>query len=173
MSNLAGGTQPNTERPDSASRRQPREIQLEVAGLGEDGMGTARFEDRNVRVKNGLPGESVVAKVLRKRRGVLYTEAFQVFSPSSDRVASACNNFPRCGGCVLHHLDYEAQLKLKEQTLLRALQANNVEPSRVAVPVHGPRLHYRSRRRLLLSSRDVCSWVTPAVAKSVDEPDFE
>ncbi len=89
----------------ATSAKQPREIQVSVAELGDDGLGTGRFEERTVRVKNGLPGESVSTKVLRKRRGILYTEAFSVVTPSSDRRVSACSIFPRCGGCALHHMD--------------------------------------------------------------------
>ena len=101
-----------------------------------------------MRVKNGLPGELVSTKVLKKRRGILYTEAFSVVAASSDRRDSACSVFPRCGGCVLHHLDYRAQLNLKEQTLLRALADFKVTPVSVNAPVYGPRLHYRAKARL-------------------------
>ena len=145
LQNAAGMT---AQVPLVTSAKQPREIQVSISGLGDDGLGTGRFEERTVRVKNGLPGESVSTKVLRKRRGILYTEAFSVVTPSSDRRVSACSVFPRCGGCALHHMDYQAQLKLKEQTLMRALADFQVEPLRVAAPVFGPRLHYRNKARL-------------------------
>ena len=145
LQNAAGTT---AQVPLVTSAKQPREIQVSISGLGDDGLGTGRFEERTVRVKNGLPGESVSTKVLRKRRGILYTEAFSVVTPSSDRRVSACSVFPRCGGCALHHMDYQAQLKLKEQTLMRALADFQVEPLRVAAPVFGPRLHYRNKARL-------------------------
>ncbi|MCZ6620270.1 MAG: hypothetical protein O7E57_19305, partial [Gammaproteobacteria bacterium] len=129
---------------------------MSVSELGDDGLGTGRLEQRGtgrlaqrmVRVKNGLPGESVATKVLRKRRGILYTEAFSILAPSPDRRSSACSIFPRCGGCVLHHVDYQVQLNLKEQTLLNALSETRVEPLRLSAPVYGPRLHYRNKARL-------------------------
>ncbi len=140
--------QPTGGEATLASIKAPREIQVSVTELGDDGLGTGRFEGRTVRVKNGLPGESVTTKVLKKRRGILYTEASSIVEPSSDRRHSACDVFPRCGGCVLHHLDYQAQLKLKEQTLLRALADAQVRPASVSAPVYGPRLHYRAKARL-------------------------
>jgi 23S rRNA (uracil1939-C5)-methyltransferase len=48
----------------------------------------------------------------------------------------------------MQHLDYAAQLELKSQSLLAALEEQGVQPQQVRAPVAGPRLHYRHKARL-------------------------
>ncbi len=130
------------------SRRRIREVDVTVTALGEDGLGEGRFEDRCVRIRNALPGETVTARVLKRRAGVLLAEALEVRDPASLRRAAPCPVFPRCGGCTLQHLEHGAQLRQKEKVLLEALAANGVVPEHVRRPVSGPRLHYRHKARL-------------------------
>ncbi len=131
-----------------ASRRI-REIDVVIEALDADGLGTATYEDRAVRVRNALPGESVHARVLKRRRGTWYAQADSPECGSTDRqMPPPCAFFPRCGGCALQHLAYDAQLKHKESRLLRALEQTGVRPQQVRLPVTGPRLHYRYKARL-------------------------
>lgn len=119
-----------------------------MTALGEDGLGEGRFDDRCLRIRNALPGETVIARVLKRRRGAWLAEAIEVSGPAKQRRPSPCAFFPRCGGCTLQHLDHSAQLKLKEAALLEALAANGVIPRHVRSPASGPRLHYRHKARL-------------------------
>ncbi len=131
-----------------ARRKPPREVEVDVETLGGDGYGGARVGERALRVKNGLPGERVVAKVLKRRRGEWLSEAVTVLGPAAaQRIVPACPAFPRCGGCALQHLDYHAQLELKEAELLRALEENGVVPEKVLPATCGPRFGYRTKAR--------------------------
>lgn len=131
------------------TRRVPKEVQFTVESLDSDGHGLGWCNDRRVKAKNALPGETVTMKVLKKRGGTWFGEAA---SPSSGgsamRVEPACDYFPRCGGCAMQHLDYHAQLQLKQAQLADALAAVAVQPARFNPPVHGPRLGYRTKARL-------------------------
>lgn len=125
----------------------PREVELKVTGIGEDGHGTGLHGERGVRIKNGLPGETVTARVLRRRAGEWLTEAITIEAPASERQSPPCRYFPRCGGCVVQHLEYSAQLSLKEAGLREALHAEHVPVPAFEAPVHGPRFHYRTKAR--------------------------
>jgi 23S rRNA (uracil1939-C5)-methyltransferase len=48
----------------------------------------------------------------------------------------------------MQHIDYDAQLRLKEQALLNELEKHAVTAGLVRSPVSGPRLHYRHKARL-------------------------
>jgi 23S rRNA (uracil1939-C5)-methyltransferase len=123
-------------------------VEVAVTALGEDGLGEGQFEGRYVRIRNALPGETVTARVLKRRAGALLAEAVEVRDRAPLRRAAPCTVFPRCGGCSLQHLEHGAQLRHKEKVLLDALAANGVVPQSVRRPVSGPRLHYRHKARL-------------------------
>ena len=124
------------------------QVLLEIAQLDSDGFGVSSHQGRTVRVKAALPGEAVTARILRKRKGEWLAEAKEVSSSHAARRRPPCGHFPRCGGCVLQHMDHAAQLQFKQQRLLDALQGQGVEPVQVNAPVSGPRLRYRRKARL-------------------------
>lgn len=62
-------------------------------------------------IAGALPGEEVLIAPGGSKKGYLR----QVLKPSSERVSPRCPHVPDCGGCSLQHLDYSAQLKLKQQ----------------------------------------------------------
>lgn len=130
------------------SRRRVRDVDVSVTDLGTDGLGEGHVDGRCVRIRNALPGETVVARVLKRRAGAWFAEAIEVRNPAEQRRAAPCQVFPRCGGCALQHLDYPAQLEHKERALLDSLAQNAVTPYRLRQPVSGPRLHYRHKARL-------------------------
>jgi len=130
------------------ARRGPREIELTVDALGEDGLGAGTYEGRPVRARNALPGETVNVRVLKRRRGVWFGEADSPGERAADRVNAPCPNYPRCGGCALQHLAYDSQLRHKAEQLIALLAAEGVTPGRVHGPVAGPRVPYRHKARL-------------------------
>ncbi len=126
----------------------PTEVTVDVTDLCVDGLGVAQTDGRPLRIRNALPGETVTARILKRRKGVRYADAVEIASSSSERRQSVCDYFPRCGGCSLHHLDYEAQLVLKQQHLADALDSHGITPSSWAPPQSTTRLGYRRKARL-------------------------
>ena len=129
---------------------RPREVVLRIDALDESGLGCSIINDRPALVRNALPGEQVTARILRKRKGVRFADGVDVdpASAHADRVDSFCSAFPRCGGCVMHHLRAEAQLDHKQAVLAGALQRSGVVPVAWVKPVSVQRLGYRRKARL-------------------------
>ncbi len=138
-----------------ARSRMPKELTLPIESLADDGYGVASYSKpdspfvRTVRLKNALPGETVTARMLKRRQGEWFGEATSApeEDPSALRRASACEYFPRCGGCAVQHLAYAEQLKLKEAGLATALAENGVEAKQFNAPVFGPQFNYRTKAR--------------------------
>lgn len=130
------------------SRRGPRQIDVTIESLSEEGLGYGRFEDREVLTRNALPGETVNAVVRKRRRGVWYAAAQTPAVVSPRRRSAPCEFYPRCGGCVMQHLDYGAQLEHKTAVLKRQLADHGVTPRHQHSPVSGPRFYYRHKARL-------------------------
>ncbi|MFT7653526.1 MAG: 23S rRNA (uracil1939-C5)-methyltransferase [Limisphaerales bacterium] len=128
---------------------QPQEIELDIESLQEDGLGVAKLDDRTYHVRNALPGERVLARLLRRRKGVSYADGVSIEGqPHARRVGSSCAYFPRCGGCSFHHLAYEAGLEKKQSLLQDALSNHGIVADEFRAPVSTGRLGYRRKARL-------------------------
>jgi 23S rRNA (uracil1939-C5)-methyltransferase len=130
--------------PKKASRKAPKIVEVLIVGIAEDGFAEGTVEDRQVRVKGAFPGERVAARIIKRRKGTWWG----IPETTAGRPATSCPAFRHCGGCAMQQLDVAAQLRHKQNVVLKTLQAHGVEPERIATEVHGPRLHYRRKARL-------------------------
>ena len=81
----------------------------------------ADFEGHNVFVSGGIPGETVVAEVVKIHRKYVSAKVVDVLDSSPDRVEPPCPYYGECSGCQWQHLSYDAQLKIKEEKVTDAL----------------------------------------------------
>jgi 23S rRNA (uracil1939-C5)-methyltransferase len=59
------------------------------------------------------PGDRARVRVRKARRRFAEAELEEVLEPGPDRIAPPCPYVPRCGGCRLQHVSYEATLAAK------------------------------------------------------------
>ncbi|HSH13467.1 MAG TPA: class I SAM-dependent RNA methyltransferase, partial [Desulfurivibrionaceae bacterium] len=108
-----------------------------------------------------LPGEEVVVRVLRARKGYLEAELLEIVSGHPDRVAPACPHFGRCGGCDLQHAAYPLQVEIKNGILLEQLRRSGVigrdEQVGLDAPMAAP-LPFGYRQRLRLQVDESGRW---------------
>lgn len=98
-------------------------LQLNIEGVGMNGEGVARADGEVIFVKNALPGENCLAKIVCVKKNYCYAIATERTSAPSDvRTQPVCPNFGRCGGCTLQHVDYDYQLLLKKQSVQAAFK---------------------------------------------------
>ena len=109
--------------------REPEEPELATLDLEEMGpLGDtmAPFEDGRVNVFGGIPGETVIARIVRyRRRRKRHVSAIvtEVLEPSPHRVAPPCPYFGPCSGCQWQHIDYSHQLDLKRDAVRSEMEA--------------------------------------------------
>ncbi|MBN8619889.1 MAG: class I SAM-dependent RNA methyltransferase, partial [Anaerolineae bacterium] len=98
------------------------EVQLETMANGGSALG--RSGEQVVFIPYTIPGERVQARVLRQKGRTLFAEGVTLLESSADRVFPACEHFgpARCGGCQWQHIQYEAQLLLKQDVLSDQLE---------------------------------------------------
>jgi len=121
----------------------------EVTALTLEGSGVLAPGGKRVLVPGALAGEEVTFQRRRRRRNYDEGVLVEVRRPSPDRVIPACEYFGRCGGCSLQHLSPDAQLGMKQTTLLDSLsRIADLQPAEVLPPVHGAVWGYRRRARL-------------------------
>ena len=102
---------------------KPKEnIELTITGLGSSGEGVGKINSFTFFVPGALPGERVQAQVTVLKKNYGQARLSKLLVPSPDRVKPPCPVYAQCGGCQLQHLSYPAQLALKRQTVIDALE---------------------------------------------------
>lgn len=89
------------------------EIELEITGLTHEGDGVGKVEGFTLFVPHALPGEKILAKVLKVKKNFGYGKMLRVLQESEHRQEPPCPVYHQCGGCSLQHLSYEEQLNQK------------------------------------------------------------
>ena len=97
-------------------------LTLDLISWGRLGEAMAEYGDRPVFVFGGIPGERVVAQVLRVHRKYVSARVTQVLEPSPDRVEPPCPYFGVCTGCQWQHVGYTHQLSVKRDKVVDALE---------------------------------------------------
>lgn len=99
-----------------------QEITLEIEDAVFEGKGIARYEGMVVFVRNTVPGDIVVARLLKIKKNYAEAKAVHLKRPSSLRVEPRCKYFGVCGGCTWQHADYQAQLRFKQQHVVDSFE---------------------------------------------------
>lgn len=119
--------------------------------LAAGGDAIARAPDgRVVFVSGAAPEEQVRVEVTRDNKRFLRARTLEVLAPSPHRAAPRCSHFGECGGCLLQHVEYGAQVESKqavlEETLARIGKVP-VDQLRVDPPWRSAPYRYRTRVR--------------------------
>ena len=99
-----------------------QKLRLCPESWGRLGEATTVVNGHRVFVFGGIPGEEVVAEVFRERRGYVAARVVEVLKPSPLRVTAPCPYFGACTGCQWQHVSYEAQLQIKRDIVVDALE---------------------------------------------------
>ncbi|MGH1361043.1 MAG: 23S rRNA (uracil(1939)-C(5))-methyltransferase RlmD [Burkholderiaceae bacterium] len=124
-------------------------VRLQPDSLDLNANGVARHEGKIVFVRDALPGETVVANIVRRKPRFDVAQTISIERESNQRVRPPCAHFGVCGGCSMQHLAPAAQLAVKQRVLEdQLLHIGAVRPERVLRPLAGPDFGYRYRARL-------------------------
>ncbi|MEO5910200.1 MAG: 23S rRNA (uracil(1939)-C(5))-methyltransferase RlmD [Pelobium sp.] len=144
---------------------------LTVFDIAEQGKGIAKADDLVVFIEKAIPGDVVDASVYKKKKKFAEAKIANLITPSPDRVDAFCEHFGVCGGCKWQHMNYSAQLKYKNKSVLDALQrlgglevahAENILPS-------AQDKYYRNKLEYTFSNK---RWLTDLDGEITDEKDL-
>ena len=80
-------------------------------------LGETTLQGKTVIVPGSIPGETIQGEVVRNWKRRLLLKPVEIINPSRDRATPKCQHFTHCAGCQFQHIDYQAQLKIKESRL--------------------------------------------------------
>lgn len=136
-------------------QKQPQQgdtVRLTMEEMGFMGEAQASMDDTPVFVANAIPGEEVVARVLRRRRHHVAAEAIGILKPSPHRVTAPCPYYGPCSGCQWQHIAYERQLEMKRTLVVEQLRRfGNFEDAPVRPTIPGEPWGYRNHARFTIS----------------------
>jgi 23S rRNA (uracil1939-C5)-methyltransferase len=136
-------------------------LHLTLTAWGRLGEAMAEHAGQNVFVFGGIPGEQVVAEVVRIHRKYVSAMVVEVVVPSPSRVEPPCPYYGQCTGCQWQHLDYEAQLSTKQDKVLDALTrvGGFADPEVSAILPSPNEYRYRNHARFTVNRDGVLGFV--------------
>jgi 23S rRNA (uracil1939-C5)-methyltransferase len=141
------------------------ELRIEQSAFG--GKGLAKVDGLAVFVELAVPGDRVLARIVRKKKNFAEARVVELLEPSADRVAAPCLYSGNCGGCKWQFLAYEKQLVYKRQQVRECIEHIGLMDD---VPVHATLpseklFGYRNKMEFSCSTR---RWLLPEELGTAD-----
>ena len=132
------------------------DVQLEIESLAFGGMGVAHLNQMVTFVKNAIPGQTVTARITKKRSSYLEARSLEVLSESPHFVAVKCEHFADCGGCTFQNLDYSHQIAAKQTQVQDVFQRIGRFQDIPCEPILGCEdiFHYRNKMEFTFSGSE-------------------
>lgn len=93
----------------------------EISGLTSEGSGVCRVDGMAVFVPSSAVGDILDIKIVKVLKKYAFAIIENIVKPSPDRVMPDCEISKKCGGCILRHISYEAELRFKKQRVIDAV----------------------------------------------------
>lgn len=132
------------------------QFEITLGDINDVGDATADIEGAPVVVSGGLPGELVIAEVLKRFPERIAAKVAQVLKPGAERIEPECQYFLSCSGCQWQHVSYGHQLELKRQRVQREIDKfESLSHVVVDLTVESEKqLGYRNHGRFTIGKRD-------------------
>ena len=100
-----------------ASIKRGQIVELEIEKFADKGKSLARLDGYVIFVEGAVPGDTVKAYVHRAKKNYAEAKLDTLVEPSDMRTEPRCRYADECGGCKWQHVQYEAQLEAKRQSV--------------------------------------------------------
>ncbi len=90
-------------------------LEILIDDLTNEGNGVGHIDGMAVFVPNSAIGDRLIIKILKVKKNYAYGKIESIIEPSCDRIQPDCKHFPKCGGCTLRHISYDAELHFKHK----------------------------------------------------------
>ena len=126
------------------------EFTLEIESLAYGPYGIGRVDHQVVMIPATVPGDRISARVTEAKGNYAFGEMVRLLEPSPLRQTPPCSYVSECGGCPWQQVQYQAQLKAKQQCVADALRRiGKLDGFELRPIIPSPReYHYRRRIRL-------------------------
>lgn len=104
--------------------KRDNRFEVRIEAIAHGGSGIGRWRGKTVFVPFTIPGELVLVEPEREHDTWLVARGLQLIEASADRTYPACDDYfsASCVRCAWQHINYEAQLLLKQDVLADQLE---------------------------------------------------
>ena len=96
-------------------------FELTIEDMSHDGEGIGKVDGFPLFIKDAIIGDVIEAKVTKLKKNYGYAHLNAIIEPSGLRVEPRCTLHKKCGGCQIQAMDYQAQLKFKQDLVINNL----------------------------------------------------
>ena len=96
---------------DKITIKRGAELELDIESLAYGGMGLARKDNFVIFVKYAIPGQRVLVKIYKKRKGFAEAQVLKLLEESPNAVEVCCKHYWICS--KIQTLSYDEQIKEK------------------------------------------------------------
>ena len=161
----------NDKGPITTSRpKKGAVLDLAIEKFADRGKSLARHDGYVVFVAGAVPGDRVRARLIKRRKGFGEARILEVLEESPLRTTPRCEYFWDCGGCKWQHVEYDAQLEAKRQSVEDALRhAGGFRDVVVPAPIGAEQTYfYRNKMEFSFAAH---RWLTDWEIASGDDFD--
>ena len=90
---------------------------VEIIKLDHLGRGIGKLDGKIIFIPNALPNEILSVKIIKDKKRYYEGIVTEYKKLSNKRIKPLCPYYDTCGGCDLMHLDYNDQLKFKQEKI--------------------------------------------------------
>lgn len=90
-------------------------VELTINDITADGNGVGRYNNTVIFVPMTAIGDVINCKIVKILKNYCFGIVDSFITLSCDRVSSDCEVFSKCGGCSFRHINYQAELKVKQK----------------------------------------------------------
>ena len=125
-------------------RNELIEVKIEEIKFPNKGIGF--YEDKKIIIKNALLGQTVSARVKKKRKDKVEANLVEIIKKADYEVDPFCIHYGKCGGCQNQTIPYEKQLELKSNMVKKLLDNEGIENYKFEGIIKSPNIyHYRNK----------------------------
>jgi 23S rRNA (uracil1939-C5)-methyltransferase len=150
------------------SRKKYKELILEkvkITDFAAEGKSIAKLDGRVIFIEKAVPQDVADLRVTKKKSSFMEAQVIQTHEYSPLRAEPFCSHFGICGGCQWQNLQYEHQIRFKQQQVVD----NLTRIGKVQLPEINPIIgsknitHYRNKLDFTFSNK---RWFTEQEIKS-------
>jgi 23S rRNA (uracil1939-C5)-methyltransferase len=109
-----------TDRP--TNWQQGELVEIIITDLNHNGEGVGRYEGRVVFVPDTVPGDRLLARLIRVKPQYAHGKLHELLEGSPHRVRPSCIVADKCGGCQWQQIDYDYQRAAKRNLVVQDLE---------------------------------------------------
>ena len=112
-------------------------LEIEITDQGTTGEGIGKVSGYTLFVKDTVIGDVAKVKVMKAKKNYAFARLVEIVKPSKYRVEPLCHVAKSCGGCQLQAMNYQQQLKFKQEKVFNNIRRIGGVEDFVMKPIMG------------------------------------